>query len=98
MRYLKLKYNNKVYTNQSEIEKILISNKFYWLIDSEIENADIEIKNNTIIWNNGDFYSGDFYYGIFKYGSFYGNFMNGIWEDGHFSGKFVSGINLKEEV
>ena len=68
--------------------------KFYWLIDSEIENATIEIKNDTIIWHNGCFYSGYWHYGIFKEGVFYGVWENGIWENGKFEGKWISGIKL----
>jgi hypothetical protein len=94
MRYSELKYNNKIYTNLSKINNILIKEKFFWLIDSEIENAKIEIKNNTLIWNDGNFYVGEWHYGIFKNGSFYGDWENGIWENGDFFGKWISGINL----
>lgn len=94
MRYTELKYCGKTYTNQSEIINILKNHKFYWLIDSEVENAQLELKNDTIIWNGGNFYNGDWYYGIFKGGKFYGNWENGIWENGEFFGNWVSGINL----
>lgn len=96
MRYSELKFRGKTYTSQSEINGILTSEKLYWLIDSEIENAQLEIKNNTIIWHNGSFYTGDWHYGIFKAGNFYGNWQNGIWESGHFGGKWHSGINLTQ--
>lgn len=94
MRYTELKYGNKTYTIESEINKILENQKFYWLLDSEIENAVLEIKKDTLIWNDGDFYSGNWYYGIFKKGSFNGIWENGIFENGSFSGKWLSGINL----
>ena len=80
MRYLELKYNGKVFTNEKEINKILQSNKFYQLIDSEIENSVLELKKDTIIWHSGDFYSGNWYYGVFKGGSFHGTWENGIFE------------------
>ena len=96
MRYSELNYRGKTYTNVNEINDILLKEKFYWLIDSEIENAQLEIKNNTLIWNNGSFYTGNWYYGIFKNGSFCGNWENGIWENGNFDGKWCSGINLKQ--
>jgi len=96
MRYTKLTYGDKTITNNKHITEILLSNKFYWLIDSEIENADIEINNNTIIWNSGEYYTGNWHYGIFKNGEFHGNFINGIFEDGRFKGKWVSGINLNQ--
>jgi len=96
MRYSELNLHGKTYTSQREIEEILTKHKFYWLIDSEIENAKIEIVNDTIIWHDGSFYTGDWHYGIFKNGSFYGNWENGIWESGNFGGKWQSGINLKQ--
>lgn len=94
MRYKELIYGDKSITNNTEIDKILKTNKFYWLIDSEIENAKIEIKKNTIIWHSGDFYSGNWNYGIFKDGNFFGDFINGIFEGGNFKGKWHSGTNL----
>jgi hypothetical protein len=48
MRYIELKYQSKTYTNESEINDILREQNFYWLIDSEIENAQLEIKNKTL--------------------------------------------------
>ena len=56
------------------------------LSDLIIEDAEIEIKNNTLIWYNGIFLSGQWIFGIFKNGKFYGNFINGIWEGGQFNG------------
>ena len=98
MKYTELKCGGKTYTNQSDIISVLRKNNFYWLIDSEVENAQIEITNNTLIWHNGSFYSGDWFYGIFKNGSFYGNWENGIWENGNFGGKWQSGINLIQDI
>lgn len=94
MRYAELKYGNKTYTIESQIDKILENQKFYWLLDSEIENAVLEIKKDTLIWYGGDFFSGNWHYGIFKDGSFNGIWENGIFENGSFSGKWLSGINL----
>lgn len=94
MRILELLINGKSIKSKSEIDKLLTQYKLYWLIDSEIENAVIEIKNNTLIWYSGEYYSGNWYYGIFKSGIFYGVFMNGIFEGGDFKGVWKSGINL----
>ena len=88
-----LKYNNKSLTTKSEILKVLKDNKLFWLIDSEIESAIIEIKHNTLIWHEGIFKYGNWHYGIFKNGGFYGNCENGIWENGTFKGKWKSGLN-----
>jgi hypothetical protein len=92
MRFKKLLVNGSEITNQDKIESILESHEFYWLIDSELEDAIVEIKNNTLIWHSGIFYSGRWYYGIWKYGIFHGIWENGIFEDGDFRGKFISGV------
>lgn len=86
-------FNNKTLTNKSEILKILKDNKLYWLIDSEVEEANIEIKNNTLIWHSGIYKYGKWHFGIFKNGTFYGIWENGIWESGTFKGKWISGVN-----
>ena len=96
MRYSELKFHGKVYTNESDINDILLKKQFYWLIDSEIENAVIEITKDTIILHDGSFYNGNWHYGIFKSGNFYGNWENGIWENGNFRGSWRSGINLNK--
>lgn len=92
MNFTELKFNDKVYTNPKQILSILESEKFYWLIDAEVSDAVIEIKNNTLIWHNGIFMSGNWHYGIFKNGDFYGNWENGIFEGGYFNGNWKSGI------
>lgn len=92
MRFIKLIINSTSETSQDKIESILESHGFYWLIDSEFEDAVIEIKNKTLIWHSGIFYTGRWHYGIWKYGIFYGIWENGIFEDGDFRGKFLSGI------
>lgn len=94
---LELKHNGKIYTNKNKIVSILRENKFYWLIDSEIKKAIIEIKKNTIIWHGGIFLFGDWEYGIFKNGEFYGNWLNGIFENGEFNGTWNSGIDLSKK-
>jgi hypothetical protein len=87
-----LKIGDKVIRGDKKALDILYDRGFYWLIDSEFENADIEIVKDTIIWNSGEYYNGNWIYGIFKDGKFFGNFINGIFEGGEFSGKFISGI------
>lgn len=89
MRYLELKHDGVVYTVESRINDILKKQRFFWLIDSEIENAVIEIRKNTLIWHDGQFYSGHWHYGIFKKGDFRGSWENGIFEGGNFEGKYA---------
>ena len=97
MRYKELVIEGKSIKSPNQIDSLLKKHKLYWLIDSEIENAKIEIKKNTLIWHSGNFYSGDWEYGIFKDGNFFGNFINGIFEKGIFNGNWKSGINLQSE-
>ena len=94
MRFKELFIGDVKITEQKKIVDTLEKRGFDWLIDSEIDNASIEIKKDTLIWNNGDFYSGNWQYGIFKSGNFYGTFENGIFDGGNFKGKFISGIKL----
>jgi hypothetical protein len=94
MRFKELIYGGKKIINNKLIDKILEKNNFHWLIDSEIEDAQIEISKNTVIWHGGNYYSGFWAYGIFKNGNFYGTFENGIFENGILHGKFVSGVKL----
>ncbi len=94
MRYIELIIEGKSITSEHKINQILKSKKFYWLIDSEIENAVLEIKKDTIIWYSGDFYTGNWNFGIFKNGNFHGTFKNGIWEGGNFKGKWISGVKI----
>lgn len=94
MDFLELKHDGKTYTSKNDILKNLKSEGFYWLIDSEVSEAVIEIKNDTLIWHSGIFMSGDWHYGIFKGGKFFGNWENGIFEHGYFNGNWKSGINL----
>lgn len=94
MNFLELKYKGKTYTTNSKILEILTNEKLYWLVDSEVDGAIIEIHNSTLIWHEGIFMSGDWHYGIFKNGGFYGNWENGIWENGYFNGNWISGIKL----
>ena len=96
MRFKELIYKGKKIINQHQILSILEEKSFHWLIDSELEDAKIEIKNDTLIWYSGKYYSGNWYYGIFKDGEFHGTFENGIVEGGDFKGKFLSGVNLIE--
>ena len=97
MRFIELIYKNNKIHDKNKIVDIIRDNNLHWLIDSEIENASIEIKNKTLIWHSGNYYSGNWHYGIFKSGDFYGIFENGIFENGNFKGKFISGINLTKQ-
>jgi hypothetical protein len=94
MKYTSLKFGGKTYKDNVEIGKILKENRFAWLVDSEIEHANIEITKDTLIWHSGNFYSGNWRYGIFRGGVFCGSWHGGIFESGEFEGKWIGGIRL----
>jgi len=110
MRYKSLTYKGETYTEQYKIDDILISENFSWILDAEIENADIEISKETLIWNNGLWYNGAWTYGVFRNGEWrYGVWKGGVWYNGTwkngrfesgiiFGGKFINGIILGQEI
>jgi hypothetical protein len=92
MRFKEFKVVDRILTNPIKIEEQLIKYNLQWLVNSEIEDAVVEIKNNTLIWKDGNFYAGNWHYGIWQNGHFHGIWENGIWENGNFNGKWKSGI------
>ena len=97
MRFKEFRIGDEVITSPIEIDDVLIKNNLNWLIDSEIEEAIVEIKFKTLIWKNGKYFAGNWEYGIWQDGYFYGVWENGIWENGNFEGKWKSGINNQSE-
>jgi hypothetical protein len=98
MRYKKISVNKKEYFGRSEIEFFLKKYNLHWVLNAEIEDADLEIENRTLIWNSGDWLYGKWFFGIFKGGVFHGVFENGIFSGGTFKGKWVSGIDLTKKI
>lgn len=93
MRFKEFLVDGDYIKDSNEINRVLTVNNLQWLINSEIENAVVEIKNKTIIWKRGDYIAGNWYYGIWLDGKFNGIWENGIWEGGVFEGKWESGID-----
>lgn len=93
-KYSIVKINDKEFTNQQEINSLLYDKKLYWLLDSEIEEANIEIKRNKVIWKDGNWYNGIWKGAIWENGNFYyGQWNNGIFKNGTFhNGVFKDGI------
>jgi hypothetical protein len=96
MKYKELKVGDKTYDTQNKIEEVLKKHGFFWVIDAEFEEADIEIKNETLIWNSGTWLHGTWEYGIWMDGIFHGQWLNGIFENGQFQGEWESGIDFTE--
>lgn len=109
-RYKELKFNDKIYTDQYEINKIIIDNGFEWFIGCEVENVSIEIFKEHLIFNKGVYYNGRWKYGVFRDGEWrYGIWENGVWYNGKwyhgifesgiiFNGKFLNGKILDGEI
>jgi len=93
-RYKELKYRDKIITEQSEIDRILIDNKFDWFLDCEVENCRLEILKNHLIFNSGVFFNGTWVYGVFRDGQWkYGTWEGGVWYNGTwYNGIFKNGL------
>lgn len=100
MRFTSFKYESELITSEKKITQILKENDMNWILESEFDNADIEIQNKTLIWNSGIWYWGNWHFGIWKSGDWVdGTFENGIWESGNFiGGKLLSGIWLDGNI
>ena len=68
-----MKYKNIIGGTQEDAEK-----KFTWLKEADFENAEIDISNDWLIWEDGVWKSG-----IWEGGNWEdGVWIDGIWEDG----------------
>jgi len=97
MRYKSFEFNGEQIENDNDINSILKDHKFFWLVDSEFEDAEIELIRDTIIWKSGNYLHGSWKYGIWLMGTFYGKWLNGIFEDGDFKGNWISGIDNRNK-
>jgi len=97
LRYTELKHDGKTYTEQWQIDEILVKNKFNWLVNAEIKNARLEIYNDTLVWNGGIWYNGDWFFGVWRDREWkYDKWQNGVWYNGVWrNGTFKSGIIYK---
>jgi hypothetical protein len=95
MRFNKLIFNGKE-INKLLIEKVLKNTNYNWLLKCEFDDANIEIKDNILYWNNGVFYYGDWKWGVVKNGDFrYCNWHGGIFLNGSFKGIWHNGVFKK---
>lgn len=81
------------------IKEILVSTGHNWLMDTEFEEAEIEIKDNMLTWITGKWYNGVWLNGVWLNGEWFGGewlqgrWKNGIWHDGTWhDGVFEDGI------
>jgi hypothetical protein len=92
-RFLELKINDKIYNTNKAIEQELYHSEFYWLLECEVDNVKIEIKDSIIYWKTGIFYWGVWHWGVFENGEFLsGDWLGGIFLNGVFKGVFKNGV------
>jgi hypothetical protein len=91
MRFKSLKVGDRPIP-QRRIEQTLTDLGLGWLLDCEVEDADVQVVNKTVIWNSGTLYTGTWHYGVWKSGDFHGRWENGIFESGRMLGDFLSGV------
>lgn len=93
-KYKELLYKGSTIKERYLIEEILIKEGMGWFIDAETENANIEIQNNTLIFNGGIWYNGIWKFGAWRSGEWkYGKWVDGVWFNGMwYDGVFENGI------
>lgn len=92
-RFLSLIIDGQTIDQSKMIEKYLYNSIFYWLLECEVENVNIEIKDNILTWIDGIFYYGNWKWGIWKDGEFRsGNWIGGIFYCGIFKGIWNRGV------
>ena len=82
-----------VLTASKTIEQYLYTSPFYWLLECELDNVSLEIKNNILYWKSGIFYWGVWQWGVFESGEFRsGKWNGGIFLSGTFKGTWNNGV------
>lgn len=94
------------------IEQKLYLSPFYWLLDSECEGLELEIRDKILtvlggtiywtdwkwgVWKGGNFLSGIWNGGVWFNGVFKGDWIRGLWKDGTFKGIDKSGKLFRVE-
>ena len=112
-RFEELKVDNKIISNSKPIENWLLNSEYHWLLDCEVDNVKLEIKDNILywksgilywgkwkwgVWESGEFRSGDWYGGIFMNGIFKGKWHNGVFKHGEFKGEKLGGSFPNEKI
>jgi hypothetical protein len=80
-------------TDSRPIEKWLYTSPFYWILECEVDNVKLKIKDGILHWQSGILYWGDWKWGVFESGEFRsGKWNGGIWLNGTFKGKWMNGV------
>lgn len=75
------------------IEKWLYTSPYFWLLECELDNVKIEIKDGILYWKSGTLYWGRWIWGVFESGEFRsGIWEGGIFKNGLFKAKWLNGV------
>ncbi len=92
-RFISLSVDGQTITSNSLIERWLSTSPYYWMLECEVDGAQLEVKDNILVWKSGTFYWGEWQWGIFKSGEFRsGSWLGGIFFDGIFKGNWHRGV------
>lgn len=86
-RIKKLTINGNVFTTIKSILYELSITEHNWILDCELDDVVLEIKDNILYFNSGIFYWGIWEWGIFNDGEF----RSGLWKGGIFNGGTFNG-------
>lgn len=92
-RFKSLDLESGKITSNKLIEEHLFQSSFAWLLECEVENAELSIKDQILYWKSGLFYWGHWQWGVFESGEFRSGIWNGgIFLGGKFKGEWYRGV------
>lgn len=98
-RFIKLTTETSVYTNTKPIEKYLATTEFDWLLNCELDNVVLEIKDNILYFKEGTIYWGNWRWGVFEKGEFRsGTWQGGIVLGGTVKAKWLNGVDKTKQL
>lgn len=75
------------------IEKWLYTSPFNWLLECELDNVKLRVKDGILYWTSGVLYWGHTKWMVWESGEYRsGEWSGGIWFDGTFKGKWMNGV------
>lgn len=92
-RFISLSIGDRTITSSVLIEQWLSTSPYYWMLECELDGAQLEVVDNILVWKSGIFYWGEWHWGVWKSGEFRsGNWLGGIFYDGSFRGTWHRGV------
>lgn len=97
-RFIKLTTDTSVYNNTKPIEKYLATTEFDWLLNCELDNVVLEIRDNILYWKSGVMYWGDWKWGVFESGEIRsGTWHGGIKLGGNVKANWLNGVDKTKQ-